>query len=110
MSSEVVHSVITVTKTGAGPGRSLSIRSGMTPGRIVSVPRSETSRIPSAAPCPARLPAGETGPGNHIQARREEISIIRFDEHAGVVEVRGLDEPYSQFFKIEALSETFLPP
>jgi len=32
------------------------------------------------------------------------------DEHAGVVEVRGLNEPYSQFFKIESLAGSFLPP
>lgn len=40
----------------------------------------------------------------------KEFRILRYDERAGVVEVRGLDEPYSQFFKLEALPETFLPP
>lgn len=47
-----------------------------------------------------------------ILKRRDgaEFRIIRYDERAGVVEVRGLDAPYSQFFKIETLPATFLPP
>jgi len=47
-----------------------------------------------------------------ILKRRDgaEFRIVRYDERAGVVEVRGLDAPYSQFFKIETLPGTFLPP
>jgi len=36
--------------------------------------------------------------------------VVHYDERSGIVELRGLDEPYSQFYKLENLRLSFLPP
>jgi hypothetical protein len=64
---------------------------------------------PRAAP--GDFPPDKLVPGTILRRRDgAEFRVVRFDEHAGVVELKGLDEPYSQFFKLDRLAESFLPP
>ena len=50
-------------------------------------------------------------PGRILKRRDGvEFRIVRYDERARVVELKGLDEPYSQFYKLEDLAASFYPP
>jgi hypothetical protein len=64
---------------------------------------------PHAAP--GDFPPDKLVPGTILRRRDgAEFRIVHFDEHAGIVELKGLDEPYSQFFKLDRLAASFLPP
>lgn len=55
---------------------------------------------------PEKIPPGT------VLKRRDgaEFRVVRYDEGAGMVELVGVAEPYSQFFKIARLRLFFLPP
>jgi hypothetical protein len=115
MSGEgVVHSVITVTNPG-GDVWTLAFDSfaALTPqayrlrGALEDL-RDSFGKLRASS---GDFPPEKLVPGAILRKRDgTEFRILRFDEHAGVVEVRGLNEPYSQFFKVETLAGTFLPP
>jgi len=64
---------------------------------------------PHAAP--GDFPPDKLVPGTILRRRDgAEFRVVHFDEHAGIVELKGLDEPYSQFFKLDRLAASFLPP
>jgi len=115
MSGEgVVHSVITVTNPG-GDVWTLVFDSfaALTPeanrlrGALEDL-RDSFGRLRAST---GDFPVEKLVPGTILRKRDgTEFRILRFDEHAGVVEVRGLNEPYSQFFKVATLADTFLPP
>lgn len=50
-------------------------------------------------------------PGTVLRRRDgAAFRVVRYDEGAGIVELMGVDEPYSQFYKIARLRLFFLPP
>lgn len=115
MSGEgVVHSAITVTNPG-GDVWTLAFDSfaALTPEAYrlrvaLEDLRDSFGKLRASA---GDFPPEKLIPGAILRKRDgTEFRVIRFDEHAGVVEVRGSNEPYSQFFKVESLAETFLPP
>jgi hypothetical protein len=110
----VVHSVITVTNPDGGTWTlSFDSFAGLTPQAYrlrtaLEDLRDSFGRLHASS---GDFPAEKLVPGAILHKRDgKEFRIVRFDERAGVVEVRGLDEPYSQFFKLETLPQTFLPP
>jgi hypothetical protein len=110
----VVHSVITVTNLDGGTWTlTFDSFAGMTPQAYrlrtaLEDLRDSFGRLTASS---GDFPVEKLVPGAILHKRDgKEFRIIRFDEHAGVLEVRGLDEPYSQFFKLESLPQTFLPP
>ena len=115
MSGEgVVHSVITVANAD-GSAWTLTFDSfaALTPeahrlrGALEDL-RDSFGRLHAST---GDFPPEKLVPGTILRKRDgSEFRILRFDEHAGVVEVRGLNEPYSQFFKLETLAGTFQPP
>lgn len=110
----VVHSVITVTNPD-GSTWTLSFDSfaGMTPQayRLRTALADLGDSFGRLHASTGDFPAEKLVPGAILRKRDgKEFRIIRFDERAGVVEVRALDESYSQFFKLESLPQTFLPP
>lgn len=115
MSGEgVVHSVITVANADGGTWTlTFDSFAGLTPQayRLRSALedlRDSFGRLRAAS---GDFPPEKLVAGTVLRKRDgKAFRIVRFDEHAGVVEVRGLDEPYAQFFKLESLPENFLPP
>ena len=50
-------------------------------------------------------------PGRILKRRDgAEFRVVSWDERAGVVELKGVGEPYSQFYKLENLAASFYPP
>jgi hypothetical protein len=110
----VVHSVITVTNPDGGTWTlAFDSFAGLTPQAYrlrtaLEDLRDSFGRLHASS---GDFPAEKLVPGVILHKRDgKEFRIIRFDERAGVLEVRALDESYSQFFKLESLPQTFLPP
>lgn len=115
MSGEgVVHSVITVTNAG-GDVWTLAFDSfaALTPEayRLRGTLEELRDSFGKLRASTGDFSPEKLVPGAILRKRDgTEFRVIRFDEHAGVVELRGSNEPYSQFFKVDALAGTFLPP
>ena len=111
---ELPHSVITVTKAdGHAWTISFDGLSALSPEaqRVRSVMQDLRDSFGQPRAAAGDFPPDKLVPGRILRRRDGvEFRIVRFDEHAGVVELKGLDEPYSQFYKLDRLAASFLPP
>jgi hypothetical protein len=110
----VVHSVITVTKAdGSTWALAFDSFAALTPQayRLRSALEDLRDSFGRLHASSGDFPPEKLIPGTILRKRDgSEFRVIHFDERAGVVEVRGIAAPYSQFFKLESLPETFTPP
>ncbi len=115
MSGEgVVHSVITVTQE-SGETWKLEFDSfaAVTPAaqRIRTALDDLRDSFGRTHAATADFSPDKLAPGTLL--RRHDgttFRVVQYDERSGVVELRGLNEPYSQFYKMENLRLTFYPP
>jgi hypothetical protein len=111
---EVVHSVITVTRRGGHPWKIVfDTFAAVTPEaqRIRTAMEDLRDSFGKMRASTGDFPPDKLLPGTILRRRDgAEFRIVRYDDHAGVVELKGLDEPYSQFYKLDSLAATFLPP
>ena len=115
MSGEgVVHSLITVTKAdGTTWALAFDSFAALTPQayRLRTALEDLRDSFGRLHASPGDFSPEKLVPGAILRKRDgTEFRVVRFDERAGVVEVRGIDAPYSQFYKRESLPETFSPP
>jgi len=62
-------------------------------------------------PSEADFPFEKLVPGAVLRRRDgQEFRVVHVDEEAKIVELRAVDQPYSQFFEWKRLRFTFLPP
>ena len=111
---EVVHSVITVTRRDGHPWTiAFDTFAAVTPEaqRIRAAMEDLRDSFGKARASAGDFPPEKLVPGAILRRRDgAEFRVVRFDERAGVVELKGLDEPYSQFYRLDSLAATFLPP
>jgi len=111
---ELPHFRITVTKSdGHTWAIAFDALAALTPGaqRIRSAVEDLRDSFGKPHAAPGDFPPDKLVPGTILRRRDgAEFRVVRFDEHAGFVELKGLDEPYSQFFKLDRLAASFLPP
>jgi hypothetical protein len=111
---ELPHSLITVTRAEGRPWTiAFDALSALTPEaqRIRSAMQDLRDSFGQPRASPGDFPPEKLVPGTVLRRRDgAEFRIVRFDERAGVVELKGLDEPYSQFYKLDRLAASFLPP
>lgn len=111
---EVVHSVITVTRRNGHPWKIVfDTFAAVTPEaqRIRTAMEDLRDSFGKIRASTGDFPPDKLLPGTILRRRDgAEFRIVRYDDHAGVVELKGLDEPYSQFYKLDSLAATFIPP
>ncbi|HET7452153.1 MAG TPA: hypothetical protein VFL12_05395 [Thermoanaerobaculia bacterium] len=111
---EVAHSVITVTRRSGHPWKIVfDTFAAVTPEaqRIRTAMEDLRDSFGKIRASPGDFPPDKLLPGTILRRRDgAEFRIVRYDDRAGVVELKGLDEPYSQFYKLDSLAATFVPP
>ena len=111
---EIARSVITVTRKDGGTWKiEFDSFSAVTPEaqRIRSAMEDLRDSFGKIRASAGDFPPEKLVPGKVLRRLDgAEFRVVRYDERARVVELKGLDEPYSQFYKLEDLAASFSPP